>query len=872
MRAYLSFLSLLIASVALAQPTSPPVGPANCATSPTLLCLAGRVGSANDLILSTTTGGAIYGSTGVNDSLSLYATNNGGPSAATAVYLNANNIELLPLSTSTSPKLTLWENDTANFNSFQTDPSQSTNVDYMLPSAAPASNGYKLAGTTAGALSWDDPADDANCSATTLTCRAGRSGTGNDTIISSDDNGTLTGSGGASTKILALRGSSATTRTAAGNEVTFGDQVTSLSTNAGAYNTIEWTAAPSWDTNASIVNVFSTGEHRAWTINAGQGGTGGVRGFAYTPVVKAGADFDNSPAVDDMGSYVGHLFAPVFESTSAKKAYVDFVTGIFDGGNLCATETFPCDHGTGDAATVGQWVGHWFNPAPDTNATFTKAIGFYNNINNNRGTLTELNGIEDQPTIGSGRTLPDRRGLYFRAHSGSGTQTNAIAVDVIDQTVGTLAAGMRSTMTASGTSKFHLDLTGDAPSLFGGPIVGSTAADGGLTLNSTLNSDMGTITIGGTPSTDNPEIAMTWAPSFSSAASQIVEYQLFNPAITNTSTVGTSTKAFYCSGTVTHTTAGSPFPVSQQSCMIADWVLSATGSSAMPLGQVMLDTTTFKSEGATTAGPQRSIYINQTFQTDATGTIAGTTTTAYPIDLNMKIDAGTADTQTITTLSDIHIANIAASGAGTTAVGTQSGLHVDALTKGTNNMQIRLVEGSTIGTVPASSVGIYAVSGAPNRLAAVNENQMRFDAGGTTWTGSTASALASGTGTSYFSANGRVAPDATEGNVDEAVPGAMTVTYMACGLAVDPDSGGGTQTRTFTFMDDTATTAAACTISEGSRKCTWCQTGTTGCDATGSAVSVALGSMVDIRATGAGGGGPAASDASCTLWWTLDAF
>src|SRR5574342_202080 len=283
------------------------------------------------------------------------------------------------------------------------------------------------------------PGGPANCAtATTLLCLAGRSGTANNPTISTSTDGIITGSSNASTNVLKLRGNTATSRTAAGSEITVGDNVTSVATNGGAYSPFEFTAAFSFDTNASIVNVYNTGEHKLITVNSTQNDVGGVRGFVYAPLIRAGADFDNSPASDDMGHWIGLVVTPFIQSDTGKNATLDHVSGIYDIGVLCSTPTFLCDHATGDAATVVQWTGHWFKPATDSNNTsITKASGFLNNVDNTRGTISELNTVEDEPTIGSGRTLPIRRGLYFKDRLSTGTQTEAYAVDVPDLTVGT---------------------------------------------------------------------------------------------------------------------------------------------------------------------------------------------------------------------------------------------------------------------------------------------------------------------------------------------------------------------------------------------------------------------------------------------------
>lgn len=96
-------------------------------------------------------------------------------------------------------------------------------------------------------------------------------------------------------------------------------------------------------------------------------------------------------------------------------------------------------------------------------------------------TITEHSVVYDQPTLSPGAggtvTLTDRRGLYYRNRSGSGTQTNSITVDADDQTVGTLAAVVRSAM-ASGSGKWGLLFTGTAANSIRGDV-----SIGGATLS-----------------------------------------------------------------------------------------------------------------------------------------------------------------------------------------------------------------------------------------------------------------------------------------------------------------------------------------------------------------------------------------------------
>jgi len=96
----------------------------------------------------------------------------------------------------------------------------------------------------------------------------------------------------------------------------------------------------------------------------------------------------------------------------------------------------------------------------------------------NAGTLTIANDVVVQslPNIGASVTVTNRKGVDFPNKTGTGTQTNAIGVDAADQTIGTLAAAIRSAI-ASGTGKWCVLSTGTADSSFAGRIfVGGAAS------------------------------------------------------------------------------------------------------------------------------------------------------------------------------------------------------------------------------------------------------------------------------------------------------------------------------------------------------------------------------------------------------------
>lgn len=68
----------------------------------------------------------------------------------------------------------------------------------------------------------------------------------------------------------------------------------------------------------------------------------------------------------------------------------------------------------------------------------------YTTINGGTLTVTEDTTVRSAPAIGAGATVTTRRGLHFLDRTSTGTQTTAVAVDVEDQTVGTLGLSLRS--------------------------------------------------------------------------------------------------------------------------------------------------------------------------------------------------------------------------------------------------------------------------------------------------------------------------------------------------------------------------------------------------------------------------------------------
>lgn len=238
---------------------------------------------------------------------------------------------------------------------------------------------------------------------------------------------------------------------------------------------------------------------------------------------------------------------------------------------------------------------------------------------------------------------------------------------------------------------------------------------------------------------------------------------------------------------------------------------------------------------------------------------------------------------TITNRRGLHIVDPGVTATGTVVVTTNMGIHVAAQTVGTTVYGIRVAAQATgtnifpmafgehtiTGTVPAGELAIGAKGGAPNRFYAKNENQQVWEMGYTTWTG-TGTALSTAV-TTYWPINDRLVAvvGASETTIDVPAPGALTVTAMACAVDTAP---GTSKSRVFSLREAAASVTPSCTISGTATSCTWCVASSgTPCTTTATTgEAVAAGAMLDLEATAVST--PAATDATCTLWWVLDAY
>lgn len=336
------------------------------------------------------------------------------------------------------------------------DPSHAANLDYTLPSAQSVASFLHNNGS--GALSWvADTAsgldhgglvgltDDDHVGYTRL---VGRAGTANDTLLSTNGNGSLTGSGDSSSSLVLHGNSSAAPGTA--SLVQVGSAVTDLNNTVVALQVLPATLNQAGSGNFTALDVgfnAPSGAAFTWTTTVGFAGAGGARLFRFSPILTNKSD-------------AGYAIASVRGLTSAYRVRAD---------------------GGGGAFTSTQAEHSWVYDATS-----------YDRINSGILTVTQSNTVNSVPSIGPGCTLTTRRGLFYQERASTGTQATSVAVDVADQTVSTLAAAVRSAVSAA-AGKWGLLFTGTANNSLNGPLV--VGASSGTPTNASVGLEVQSTTL-----------------------------------------------------------------------------------------------------------------------------------------------------------------------------------------------------------------------------------------------------------------------------------------------------------------------------------------------------------------------------------------
>lgn len=263
-----------------------------------------------------------------------------------------------------------------------------------------------------GGLSADDHAQYA--------LRAGRTAATNDLIVSTDGDGTITGSLGAGKRLILLAGSlNSLSAGQAGIEVypTIGslDGVDVATMNVAGTVTV--------NNLLTAYNGITVGLHRTWLVSADplSAGAYGTRAFVAAPNINS----------------------------SGNRSDIGYHSSFLATGSL--------------GAAAGEVV----SSGVDIAFHDLKAIGLGNSIGTT--TIAAHTSIWSQPAVFTGATLQVRTGLLYANRGGAGTVGTSIAVDVATQTVSTLAVALRSAITDASTRYFLQD-SGGARSFIKGQV------------------------------------------------------------------------------------------------------------------------------------------------------------------------------------------------------------------------------------------------------------------------------------------------------------------------------------------------------------------------------------------------------------------
>jgi hypothetical protein len=240
---------------------------------------------------------------------------------------------------------------------------------------------------------------------------AGRTGTTNDTTLSTSGDGTLLGSSAAGGALILDGGPHSS-----GNfHVKF---VPTLTTTSGVDSCIEAGRDITW--SGGILNVFTMSEHGDWLVTTNYTSLTGGRAMVVAPNVF----------------------------NDANRSHLGVWQGFYDA--LAIT------------AVTGTTIS-------DCRSLPFSDFRFFNSFDTGTLTVSEHTTLSGLPTIGAGATITTRRGLRWRNKAGAGTQETVIAVDHEAQTFTTLAAALRSAQNVA-TGAWCVLSTGTADSSFAGRI------------------------------------------------------------------------------------------------------------------------------------------------------------------------------------------------------------------------------------------------------------------------------------------------------------------------------------------------------------------------------------------------------------------
>lgn len=210
----------------------------------------------------------------------------------------------------------------------------------------------------------------------------------------------------------------------------------------------------------------------------------------------------------------------------------------------------------------------------------------------------------------------------------------------------------------------------------------------------------------GTLTAAGPENVVTFSPTFTMGGAS-------SPALTVFDMSPTVTINGYA-GAISGIKAGGSWNATA-SVGLSSWnlfnaatqVSSSTAAVAPPQANTFIDSVIYQTTNVamgTVANPGASFSSQRKYKANG-GSGTATLTTAIGFDSVPKVVADTAGgSMTVTGLTHYHVADVAKSGAGTTAVTTQYGLRVDDLSSGTTNIPIQAGSGAGGNRLAANTI------------------------------------------------------------------------------------------------------------------------------------------------------------------------
>jgi hypothetical protein len=525
---------------------------------------------------------------------------------------------------------------------------------------------------------------------------AGRTTTTNDLLLSTSgaQGGSLTGSSVAAAPLSLVGDSSASRGATSSVDLKLAPGVTTYDSGTpGLWNVVEWASVLSTYHAGGLINVFTSSEHRSISVTTS--GAGGIRHFVVAPeFVNAGG-----AALANFGSqHIGLFHTPGF-TVSTNNCGIGLMAAVYDFPRIV--------RGTG-----------------------TPSI-----------TVAETSSVVSVPSLGVGVTAL-RWGLRYLDKAGGGAQATSYAVHALDQTVSTQAAALLSEMTASGSAKWHLLASGNAPSALAGPLrLGDT------TLPTSTLEVAGTSLLDGNvsfkPSSTTTENASLfgYSPTLTCAAAHTHRVLGLTPSVTlNGASALLIYNALHAGGTFTSVQSflglGGTFTL-----FVAQPTLTSATAAQAPMSPTALRDQSVVRATANNVGTTAAMTTVAS-QPELRATASGATITLtdmIAVDAGGTINAVSGGTVTCGRRAGVLVRDVVPGGAGTTTLTTQLGVDIEALTGGSTNIGVRNAS-TEVYTPPAAQ----AITAAGNTITVASTYKLISNTTGGSLTLTSAPTIANG--------------------------------------------------------------------------------------------------------------------------------